>query len=322
MRIAVIGAGRNHNGIGAYIARFARAEGAGIAAVLSQDEQTARLDARALQQWGIAAEPYADLNEMIRGVRPDALIISSPATTHASYIAAAIDAGLHILCEKPFIWDQGCDCGRVEQLLGAARKRGLTVAMNSQWPFVLPAYEHLCGLPPAPQIHAFRIELSPLSTGRDMIPDSMPHALSLLYSVLGAGRLENLILTSGNDSLTVRFDYVTDSGRCCAEALLARALRQPRPFAFGFNGSCARRTIDMESYGIAFTCSGRSIEIEDPLQLSVRDFLSACQRGARPHIEHAHILETSRMLQQVYACWPSSPLSQEIDGGKTSQQGT
>jgi predicted dehydrogenase len=322
MRIAVIGAGRNHNGIGAYIARFARAEGAGIAAVLSQDEQTARLDARALQQWGIAAEPYADLNEMIRGVRPAALIIASPATTHASYIAAAIDAGLHILCEKPFIWDQGCDCGLVEQLLNAARARGLVVAMNSQWPFVLPAYKHLCGLPSASQINAFRIELSPLSTGREMIPDSMPHALSLLYSVLGPGRLENITLTPVNDHLTVRFVYITEASRCCVEVLLSRALHQPRPFAFGFNGACARRIIDMDSYRITFTYSGRNIEVEDPLQLSVRDFLSACRHRTRPHIEHAHILETTRMLQQVYTCWPGTPHNQEIDCEKTSQQGT
>ncbi len=322
MRIAVIGAGRNQNGIGAYIARFAQAEGAGVVAVLSQDEQTARLDARVLQQWGIAAEPYADLSELISRERPDAVIIASPATTHAGYVAAAIDAGLHILCEKPFVWDQGCDCGLVEQLLGAARARGLTIAMNSQWPFVLPAYEQLCGMPTASQIHDFRIELSPLSVGRDMIPDSMPHALSLLYSVLGAGRLENLTLISGQDSLTVRFDYVTDSGRCCAEALLARALRQPRPFAFGFNGALARRIIDMDSYRIAFTCSGRSIEVEDPLRLSVRNFLNACGRAALPVIGREHILETSRMLQQLFACRLHQPHTKEIGGGKTSQQGT
>ena len=189
MKIAIIGAGRCRNGIGAYIARYAHGEGARVVAVLAQDEAAARHDADGLKEYGITADAYADLGVLIEQHQPDAIAIASPAATHADYLSRAIAAGVHVLCEKPFIWNNGCDSSQASQILEAARTRNLIVAMNSQWPFVLPVYEHLCGLPAVEKIESFQIHLAPLSTGRDMIPDAMPHALSLLYSVLGPGFL-------------------------------------------------------------------------------------------------------------------------------------
>ena len=304
MKIAIIGAGRRRNGIGAYIARYAQVEGARVVAVLAQDEAAARHDADGLKEYGIVADAYEDLGALIERHRPDGLVIASPAATHADYLTRAIAAGMHVLCEKPFIWNNGCDSTQAATVLDGARAHNLIVAMNSQWPFVLPVYEQLCGLPPAAQIESFQIQLAPLSTGRDMIPDSMPHALSMLYSVLGPGTLEQLSLVPGPDRLRVSFFYVTVAGRCQVSAELVHEICQPRSFAFGFNGNIARRTIDMATYRIAFTCGDRRCEAEDPLQLSMRDFLHACRHAAAPRIGSAHIVDTMQMLQQVYAAWP------------------
>ena len=305
MKIAIIGAGRLRNGIGAYIARYAHEEGARVVAVLAQDETAARHDADGLKESGIVADAYADLGALIEQQRPDALAIASPAATHADYLTRAIAAGMHVLCEKPFIWNNGCDCTQAAAILDDARAHNLVVAMNSQWPFVLPVYEQLCGLPPAAQIESFQIHLAPLSTGRDMIPDAMPHALSMLYSVLGPGMLEQLKLEPGPDRLHISFFYITAASRCRVAATLVHEICQPRSFAFGFNGNIARRTIDMATYGIAFTCEDRRCEAEDPLQLSVRDFLHACRNNVAPSIGSAHIVDTMQMLQQVYAAWPT-----------------
>lgn len=305
MKIAIIGAGRRRNGIGAYIARYAHIEGVRVVAVLAQDEEAARHDADGLREFGITADAYADLGALIERHRPDALVIASPAATHAGYLTGAIAAGMHVLCEKPFIWDNGCDSSQASEILDAARARNLIVAMNSQWPFVLPVYEQLCGLPSAAQIESFYIQLAPLSTGRDMIPDAMPHALSMLYSVLGPGTLEQLALEPAPDRLRISFCYATEVVRCQVTAELVHETRQPRSFAFGFNGSIARRTIDMATYRIAFTCGDQRSEAEDPLQLSVRDFLHACQHAEPPRIGNVHIVDTMQMLQQLYAAWPA-----------------
>jgi len=304
MKIAVIGAGRRRNGIGAYIARFMHVEGARVVAVLAQDAGAARRDADGLQEYGITAEPYGDMEMLLDRHRPDAFVIASPAATHVDYCARAVAAGRHILCEKPFAWDNGCDIQQVSQILDSARTRGLTIGMNSQWPFVLPIYEQLCGLPSAPQIESFYIQLAPLSRGRDMIPDSMPHALSMLYSALGPGSLEQVQLRPEPDSLQVLFTYVSKHGRCLVRADLVHETCQPRSFAFGFNGSIARRTLDMATYRISFTSGDKRCEADDPLQLSVRDFLQACSSGVSPRIDSAHIVDTMTMLQQVYTAWP------------------
>jgi len=304
MKIAVIGAGRKRNGIGAYIARFMHCEGAHVAAVLAQDAATAREDAGALKEFGITAEAYGDMEMLIKQHRPDAFVIASPATTHADYVLRAVAAGMHVLCEKPFIWDSGCDIPQVSHILGSAREQGLVVAMNSQWPFVLPVYKKLCGLPPAAQIESFYIQLAPLARGRDMIPDSMPHALSMLYTVLGPGLLEQVKLQPEAESLQVTFTYVGEHGRCRVTADLVHETCQPRSFAFGFNGSIARRTIDMETYRIAFISGDQRLEADDPLQLCVRDFLHACSQGTAAQIEGAHIVDTMKMLDQIYTAWP------------------
>jgi hypothetical protein len=311
MKIAVIGAGRRHNGIGAYSARFAHAEGARVVAVLAQDEDAARQDAEGLQEFGITADAYADFDALVCSHQPDAIIIASPAVTHAGYLDRAVASGLHVLCEKPFIWDEGCDYRLAERVLDAARQRGLIIAMNSQWPFVLPAYDQLCGLPPADRIESFYIQLAPLSKGRAMIPDAMPHALSLLYCVLGKGMLEQIHMQSAPESLRLDFVYCGKSTRCRVTAELVHETTQPRSFAFGFNGTITRRTIDMATYAIAFSRDNQSCDVDDPLKLSVRDFLHACRNKVSPRIGHAHIINTSLMLQHLYAAWPCEQSTQK-----------
>jgi predicted dehydrogenase len=236
--------------------------------------------------------------------RPDACVIASPAVTHADYCEQAVSAGMHVLCEKPFVWDTGCNGKTISQIFDKAHEQGLTIAMNSQWPFVMPVYKQLCGLPPLDRLESFYIRLAPLSQGRDMIPDSMPHALSILYSVLGPGALEYITMHPAPDSLQLLFTYASAHGRCRVTADLVREIDQPRSFAFGFNGTIARRIIDMETYQIAFGCGDQRCETEDPLQLSVRNFLHACRQGIAPEVGEAHIMDTMNMLQQIYMAWP------------------
>jgi len=265
MKIAVVGAGRRRNGIGAYIARFMHAEGVSIVAVLAQDGASAHQDAAGLREYGITAEPYGDMEMLIDQHHPDAFVIASPAVTHADYCARAVAAGSHVLCEKPFAWDNGCDIQQVSEILDSARERGLIIGMNSQWPFVLPTYEQLCGLPPVAQVE----------------------------------------LQAEPDSHQALFVYVSKHGRCQVRAELVHETSQPRSFAFGFNGRIARRTIDMATYRIAFTSGDQRCEVDDPLQLSVRDFLHACSNSVSPQINCEHIVDTMKMLQQVYTAWPA-----------------
>jgi predicted dehydrogenase len=66
------------------------------------DRDPARLAATA-DHYGIpAADRYADHRELIAAGNLDALVIATPHATHYAIASDALDAGLHLLVEKPF----------------------------------------------------------------------------------------------------------------------------------------------------------------------------------------------------------------------------
>ena len=46
---------------------------------------------------------FADLDEMLATVKPDAIMIATPHTQHVDQILAGLDAGCHVCCEKPLV---------------------------------------------------------------------------------------------------------------------------------------------------------------------------------------------------------------------------
>lgn len=304
MKIAVIGSGRKRNGIGEFIAKYLHRNGVEVSCVLGSSPDSASRAAANLERYGIHARAYSDLSEMIAGERPEAAAVASPLETHLGFVRACIESGLHVFCEKPFIPPEEHRPGTVlDGLFREAKDRSLVIAMNSQWPFCLPFYEKLCGGLEAARIDRFYIRLSPLSAGREMIPDSVPHALSLLYAAAGAGEIGDLSFSGNDDSLAVHFSYRTQKGRIQSEVELVREPEQPRTFAFGFNGRIARRVIDPESYTIYLTHKNKTMKIADPLEMSVLDFLDAVGSVREPAVGMRHILTTASLLAEIYAAY-------------------
>src|SRR5882672_11286025 len=52
---------------------------------------------------GAAARGFRSLDEAIDATRPEALLITTTLGSHAALTRAALDAGLHVLVEKPFV---------------------------------------------------------------------------------------------------------------------------------------------------------------------------------------------------------------------------
>src|ERR1700754_3176779 len=48
---------------------------------------------------------YSDYNKMLAEEKLDAVFIATPSKFHADMVRAALDAGLHVFCEKPFCLD-------------------------------------------------------------------------------------------------------------------------------------------------------------------------------------------------------------------------
>jgi len=302
MKAAVIGAARNHNGIGEYIAKYLHENDVEVACVLGSTQISASSAAANLARHGIKAKAYTGFSQMMRDARVDCVAIASPSHTHMQYIEQCIDEGVHIFCEKPFIAPgMPHQDAWIENAFTRAQEKGIVIAMNSQWPFCLPFYEELCSMTDPAGIREFSIRLSPLSLGSGMIPDSVPHALSLLYCAAGSGTMEDLTFQGGDDTLMIRFNYLVEQTRCAVMIEMVREIEQPRTFSFGFNGLIARRHIDLGTYTLHLTYKDKILKIADPLGLSVRDFVCAARTGGEPLLGRRHIVHTASMLREIYA---------------------
>ena len=301
LKASIIGAGRNRNGTGKYIANYFQKAGVSVTSVLGTTEKTALNAAFSLREYGIKASSHTDFNIMVEKDRPDMVAIASPFSTHYDYIMKALRAGLHIFCEKPFIWQETENiAGLIETIFNVAESKGLTIAMNSQWPFSIPCYEELCGKIDRKEINNFYIRLSPISAGREMVIDSVPHALSILYYCLGKGEIENVLTDKEEDEITIRFNYIASTNPCNVLINLKRQDTQPRDFSFGFNDKIVSRILDLESYSIFFKHKNKIQRIVDPLELSVNDFVESVSKKQEPLIGKNHVVNTTCMLKNIY----------------------
>ena len=48
---------------------------------------------------------YSDYAEMLRESRPDAVVVATPTNLHEPMVRAALEAGIHVFCEKPLVLD-------------------------------------------------------------------------------------------------------------------------------------------------------------------------------------------------------------------------
>ncbi len=95
----------------------------GLRLVAVADTSSARLDSARTAWPGIDA--FARADDLLAHGSVDVVIVSTPPSSHAQWAAAALDAGKHVVVEKPMaLTSQECD-----ELLQAGAQAGLTVAV-------------------------------------------------------------------------------------------------------------------------------------------------------------------------------------------------
>lgn len=124
LRVGVVGAGF----VGAVHARSARLAGARLTAVAASSGASAEEAARRVG----AERAYASAEQLVVSDEVDVVHVCTPNHLHVPLVRAALDAGKHVVCEKPLALD---DAGASE-LVGLAAERGLVGAV----PFVYRYY--------------------------------------------------------------------------------------------------------------------------------------------------------------------------------------
>jgi predicted dehydrogenase len=304
-RVGLVGARQRRQGLGPFVARDLVQAGAGVPCFVTTS--TATRDAAIGQlaaTCGVEARGYLDVDEMLARERLDALAILSPAETHAAYLEAALAAGLHVLCEKPLVWGRPDLAATTARLVDVFDRAGLLLWENCQWPYTLPAYEHLFpGALRRPPERFFML-MQPTSAGVQAFADSLPHTLSLLQALV-PGEDPTLVdprfavVDPERGEQTVAFRYRTDRWSARVDVRLKPASAFPREAAFALDGRLARRRVESESYRLSFTSDDdRSVPLDDPMTLLIADFVGEL-REARSPSKSRGIAERMALLGQL-----------------------
>ncbi len=311
-RVALVGARRVRQGLGPFVARDLEVAGVEVRAVLGTSADSAASAARELAlRFGIRARPHSRLDELLAKESIDALVILSPPETHERYLRAALDARLHVLCEKPLIWGAADFALRGRELVDGFRARGLLLEENCQWPQVLDAFRGLHagwdGSPPA----SAAMLLAPAGRGIDALRDSLSHPLSLLQVLcpdpdphLEANRFERVSRIP--PTLRVGFTYHTHGARVsCAVDLLADE-HVPRPAALEIDGLRAERRIHLPDYRMELADGVRTVQLPDPLTRHLALFatnLRAALSGSAP-LDPAPLARRLALLSVLVDAFP------------------
>jgi len=123
-RVAVVGLGIGRSHVVGLLQPPALAE-----VVALCDHNRSRLR-RVGEEFGVAAR-YAEFEEMLEKEKPDAVVVATPNDLHAPVAVAALEAGAHVLCEKPLA--HRLDAAR--EIAVAARKRRRFVMLDLSFRF-------------------------------------------------------------------------------------------------------------------------------------------------------------------------------------------
>ncbi len=220
-KTAVIGA----SGIGKHHAKWWALEGADLCAFAGTSPDSVARTRESLEQlFGFRGRGWTDVSAMLRGERPDFLDVCSPNPRHFEHVRAGLEAGCHVLCEKPFVYSPELPPDRildqVRELIRLARERDRRIGLCAQYAFAgrfaLEAFRRQA---PESPLRTISMELASPGRGRpaDPLPiwiDLGPHLLAAIQTMFPGAELrrERLECEFRPDHAEVRFLLETPAG--------------------------------------------------------------------------------------------------------------
>jgi predicted dehydrogenase len=125
-----------------------------------------------------------DAADVLAAADVDAVIVATPTTTHHKLALAALQAGKHVLCEKPL----AATVAECDELIAAAERSGRILFVGHTFLFN-PAVRKLQELVEDGSMgrllyaHAVRTGLGPIRQDVNALWDLAPHDLSILFSL-------------------------------------------------------------------------------------------------------------------------------------------
>jgi len=311
--VAIVGPGRSKQGTGPFIARTFKQLGCNVQAVVSSSHDSATQAADTLKQdYAIECCAYSSLDEVLTQHEIDIVAISSPANTHYQYLKTALQASCHVFCEKPLWWTDEKNVSDNEihnitqqatELASLCHAKKVLLQLNTQWPYTLASYYQLYPQIKSQQtIESFSMWLAPQSNGGAMVVDTVSHLLSMLYTLVGAGKISNIETnysgSGNNQDMQIEFDYLHAFGDTRTSLLLTSSDTFPKPAAYAINGLRVDRHVELPDYLISLHAEDNKLPIEDPLVCSVKNFISTIHSKATS--DEVALIDGMTHLAQLY----------------------
>lgn len=189
-RVAVVGA----SGIGKHHAKWWALEGATVCAFAGTSGDSVRKTASTLRElFGFSGRGYADYQVMLDQEKPDIVDVCTPPPLHFDHCRRALDAGCHVLCEKPFVYDSSLRreelLAQGRELIGRSRKASRRLGICTQYTFAARMFSELWSVRhPGEALVDYVGHLESPARGRAPDPrrtwvDLAPHPLSMLLEL-------------------------------------------------------------------------------------------------------------------------------------------
>jgi predicted dehydrogenase len=297
LRVAVAGA----SGIGKHHAKWFALEGCEVAAFLGSNLETAEHALNTLRDsFGIEAHPYTDIHAMLAQERLDALSVCTPHHLHYRHAMAALEAGLHVLCEKPIVWDAAKPDSQLlqeaQEIVEKARAAGRVLAINTQYMAALRPYQEVYrrrwgDVLPLKSLY-FEMESKGGRSGpnqyEEIWVDLASHPLSLLLALMPGGAVvwESLECSIALSHVTCRFLARDRQDNECQAIILLRNVTEGTPARrFGVNGRIVELAARNDSQGIYRTYirwNGTEEQHQDLVHTSIQRFIAAVKGHGEP----------------------------------------
>lgn len=314
-RVGILGARRHRQGLGPFVARWLREAGAEVPCFACTSQETVDAAGADLQRLaGVTAKGWVDGAAMLREETLDAVAILTPPRTHRIWLERALEAGLDVLCEKPFLWGADDDLAAAQGLVDRFEAAGLMLLENAQWPATLPSFDALHpGVRDQP-VSRFAMRMAPASAGAEMIGDALPHPLSVLQALAPSETVsvEGCRFSTHDAAateLSMAFRYLADGRPIDVMVELSASPEQPREASLAIDGHWAHRLIRLSDYGQFFASGARVVDVPDPLGLHLAGFVEAL-RAERPRVsalENIKIRQRMAALDTVRRAFLDSP---------------
>ena len=291
-------------------------------------------------------EPLQDIAAALADPEVSAVSIATPISTHFLLAKAALEAGKHVLVEKPMT----ADTAQARELVGLAAERGLTLMVGHTFVFSPPVrkVKELIDAGELGEIYFVttqRVNLGLHQQDVSVVWDLAPHDLSILYYWLGQSA--HKVTVTGRACINAKIPDVAFINLSFPSGVVAEVqvswlspVKLRRTIVVGskkmllYDDTENVEKVKVFDHGVhmtepssfgEFQLSYRTgdivspkIEHTEPLAIEMAEFVTAVRSGRRPESDGLSGLQVVASLEAAEASLRGGGCEQLIDAAETS----